>query len=156
MKLNLNVSRSLSAALFLLLGSFAAQPCAHASGVIEFSLANVRNQIRTCSVLPVTYRDNHVKVYHALVSSCPTVKVFEKGKARIKFEQFEFTAVMAESQDSDGDFYDILITESNTHDSFRLNNVRAYGDVLLGLLGGDLHGVKETYVPVQYQKFLND
>lgn len=113
------------------------------AGVIEAHLKNIQDRIRACVILPYTVK-NERKVYHALISHCPEVQVFSKGKAQIKVGGSTYQAVLVATENTDGDFYDVVIREPISNDRYRMTNVLAYGDVLLGILAGESLGLREV------------
>jgi hypothetical protein len=124
---------------------FSASTVAQAN-VVETHFKNIQNKIRSCVVLPYSVKNQH-RVYQNLISHCPEVKVVAKGKASIKVGSNTFQAILVETEYSDGDVFDIVIREARSHDQLRLSNVLAFGDILLGLLGGSFEGLQQTYVP---------
>ena len=113
---------------------------------VEAHLHNMQNRIRSCTVLPYTVK-NGVKVLHQLISHCSEVKMVEKYRAHIKIGGSTFVAQLRESADTDGDFYDVVIRDYISNESFTMHNVLAFGDVLRGVLGGDIKNVQKVYVP---------
>ena len=107
---------------------------------VRSHLPNLIDRVRSCSVLPYSLRDG-VKVFHALTSHCPEVKVMGPGLAKVKVAAHSYQVALVESEDSDGDFYHVQITDLASRDAIQMNNVAAYGDVLLGVLGGDTRGI---------------
>jgi len=112
---------------------------------VESHLSNIRDRVRQCSLLPYTMKEN-VKVYHPLVSHCPEIKVLTKGLAKIKVGGHIFAARLIETEDTDGDFYDVQIRDFRSNDTYLLHNVLAYGDVLLGILDADTRKIPEVFV----------
>ena len=112
---------------------------------VRSHLPNLIDRVRSCSVLPFSYRDG-VKVFHALTSHCPEVKVMGPGLAKVKVAAHQYQVSLVEAEDSDGDFYHVQITDLASRDSIQLQNIAAYGDVLLGVLSGDTRGIVQ--VPV--------
>lgn len=112
--------------------------------IVEYHLANIRDLIRSCTILPYAVKDG-VRAYHHLKSHCPQVKVYQVtdhvGRARIKLGSHHFLATVRESLGSDEDFYDVEIREVQSKDTFRISGVLAYGDVLLGVLNGNTNGI---------------
>ncbi len=105
-------------------------------------LNQLAEQVRSASVIPVTLRDG-VPVFHALNSRSSDVKVTGPGQAEIKLGTEIFHVSLLESEISDGDFYHVQILNVNTGEQTRLDDVLAFGDVLLGVLGGDTRGLKQ-------------
>ncbi len=112
---------------------------------VETHLGNIRNLVRSCSVQPFALKDG-IKVYHRLISHCPQVKVLEKGKAQIKLGSHVFHVTLVDSPSTDDDFYDVIFKDFDSNDTFRVRNVLAYGDVLIGILNGDKSGLPQVYV----------
>ncbi|MBS1958854.1 MAG: hypothetical protein JST80_05205 [Bdellovibrionales bacterium] len=115
------------------------------TNTVAAHLHNIQNQIRACTVLPYSVKNGR-KVLHAIVSHCPSVKVISKTKAIVKIGGMTFQIVMRETADSDGDLYDIVIREPISNDRYKIPNVLAFGDVLLGVLVGDTSGLRMSYV----------
>ena len=112
---------------------------------VEAHLANITDRVRNCSVQPYTIR-NGVKVFHPLMSHCPEVKVLEKGKAKIKVGGSIYNVYLTDSPNSDGDFYDVVIRDYISNDTYTLKNVLAFGDVLIGILSGNKARIPQSYV----------
>ena len=108
-----------------------------ATGPITRYLPNIIDRVSQCSFLPFTLDKDGQKTYHAVTSHCPEVKVIAPGIAKIKVASHVFNAVLRESPDSDGDFYAVTIQYINSGESQTFPNVAAYGDILLGVLGGN-------------------
>ena len=130
--------------LTLLALSFAVSAPSYANNV-EAHMHNIRDLIRSCSVLPYSLRDG-VKAYHTIRSHCPEVKLVEKHRAKIKLGGNTYYAQLNEVKHSDGDFYDVVIRDYISNEEFVLYNVPAYGDVLLGVLGGHIRKIPQVYV----------
>lgn len=117
---------------------------------VEKYLSNIQDRVRQCSILPFIYDQNQNRVEHSLRSHCPEVKlVAAEGRvpsAKINVAGQRFVAQLIETDFTDGDFYDVEIRNLYTNESFRIFNVLAYGDVLLGVLGGQTKGVTSTLV----------
>ena len=111
---------------------------------VESHMANIRDRVRACAILPYHYQNNN-RVDHAILSHCPEVRVIpvEHGmpEAKIKVGGHQFMATLIETQFSDGDVFDVRIIDLNTKDTYVLSNVLAFGDILLGVLGGSTNGV---------------
>ena len=134
------------AALSLNSRAFADVPALDApANNVETHMANIVDRVRQCSVLPYTLR-NGVKVYHHLVSHCPEVKVLEKGRAKIKVGGHTFTAQLIDTRDTDGDIYNVEIRDYISNDAYTLEGVFAYGDVMLGILNGNIKKIPQVYV----------
>ena len=124
---------------FLVIGQASAQ-----ASVKDF-LPQIMNQVRQCAVVPVSYNANGGKTVHAMISHCPEVKVINPNLAMIEAAGRSFTAAITESPDSDGgDLYQLVITDNSDQDHLDVNNVLAFGDVLLAVLMGNATGVTET------------
>lgn len=120
---------------------------AASASTVESLLPNIRDRVRDCSILPYHYKDNN-RVDHAIMSHCPEVKVVpvEHGmpQAKIKVAAHTFIATLIETQFSDGDMFDVEIKDVVTNDSYKMTNVLAFGDVLLGVLGGSTNGIRDN------------
>lgn len=127
----------------LFIGSIAGTAQAN---VVESHLKNIQNQVRACTVLPYTVKHGH-RVFQNLISHCPSVKLVAQGKAVIKISGITFQAVLVETEYTDGDLYDVVIRDPKSHDQFRMYNVLAYGDILLGVMAGNTQGIRQTYLP---------
>jgi len=121
-----------------------------AGNTVEKYLSNIQDRVRQCSVLPFAYDNNKNRVEHSLRSHCPEVKLISvDGRvpaAKINVAGQRFVAQLIETDFTDGDFYDVEIRNLYTSESFRIFNVPAYGDVLLGVLAGQTKGVTATLV----------
>jgi len=117
---------------------------------VERYLPNIRDRVRQCTILPFVYDANHVRKEHSLRSHCPEVKLISsaQGEAIAKIHVYgqQFVARLIETEYTDGDFFDVEIINVGTRETYRIDNVLAFGDVLLGVLGGELHGVTEHLV----------
>jgi hypothetical protein len=117
---------------------------------VEKYISNIRDRVRQCSILPYEFNANNVRVERSLRSHCPEVKLIAgKGAlpaAKIHVAGQQFTAQLIETQYSDGDFYDVEIRNVFTNEIFRFDNVLAYGDILLGVLGGETKGVSTAFI----------
>ena len=118
---------------------------------VESNLNNIRDRVRACAILPYHYQNNN-RVDHAIQSHCPEVKVIAVDggmpQAKIKVAGHTFIATLVETVYSDGDVYDVQITDIVSKDSYKLTNVLSFGDVLLGVLGGSTNGIL-TNVQIQ-------
>ncbi len=123
---------------------------ASTGNTVENLLPNIRDRVRQCTVLKYNYTKNHVRNEHALISHCPEVKVIANEStsavAKIRVSGHQFIATLIETQYSDGDFYDVEIRDLVSKDSYRIYNTLAYGDILLGVLEGNTHGVTTSLV----------
>jgi hypothetical protein len=115
---------------------------------VEKYLSNIQDRVRQCSVMPFAVDRNQNRVEHALRSHCPEVKLVHlqdaKPAAKINVAGQRFIARLIETEFSDGDFYDVEIINLYTQENYRIYNVLAFGDVLLGVLGGETKGVTST------------
>jgi len=117
---------------------------------VEKYISNIRDRVRQCSILPFAFNANNVRIEHSLRSHCPEVKLIaghgSLPAAKIHVAGQQFTAQLIETQYSDGDFYDVEIRNVFTNETYRFDNVLAYGDVLLGVLGGETKGVSTAFI----------
>ncbi len=117
---------------------------------VEKYLSNIQDRVRQCSVLPYAFDRNQNRVEQALRSHCPEVRLIQgQGKipaAKINVAGQRFVAQLVETEFTDGDLYDVEIVNLNTKENYRIYNVLAFGDVLLGILGGQTNGVTSTLV----------
>jgi hypothetical protein len=117
---------------------------------VEKYLPNIRDRVRQCTILPFVYDSNRVRKHQSLRSHCPEVKLLSTaeggGVAKIHVYGQQFVARLIETEYTDGDFYDVEIINTSTRESYRIDNVLAFGDVLLGVLGGETKGVTEHLV----------
>ena len=123
---------------------------ASTGNTVEKLLPNIRDRVRQCAVLPYSFTKNNVRKDKALVSHCPEVKVLPKVdhkiKAKIRVAGHQFIATLIETQYTDGDFFDVEIVDLASSESYRIYNTLAYGDILLGVLEGNTHGVSTSFV----------
>ena len=129
----------------------ATQESSHSSDhTVEKYLPNIRDRVRQCTILPFIYDSNHVRKEQSLRSHCPEVKLIKSVQggvvAKIHVYGQQFLARLIETEYTDGDFYDVEIVNAHTQESYRIDNVLAFGDVLLGVLGGESKGVTEHLV----------
>jgi len=118
---------------------------------VESNLNNIRQQVRQCAVLPYHYNaDTNNRVDQAIQSRCGDVKIIKVAnqmpKARIKLGGHVYMASLITTAFSDGDVFDVQITDVATQDSFQLHNVLAFGDILLGVLGGSTNGITDQLI----------
>ncbi len=116
------------------------------SGVSPRILGYLIDRVRNCVVQPYTLNDRNQKVYHALQSHCPEVKVTAPGVARARVAAHHFEIRIEESSYSDGDFFDVEFSDLRTGEKSRYEGILAFGDVLLGALGGRTEGLNEKLV----------
>lgn len=107
------------------------------SNAVKILLPNIVNRITNCVVKPFSVDSHGVKTLHALTSHCPEIKVTGPGEAKIKVDAHIFAAKLVESKNSDGDLYDVTLTDVRSNDQYTISNVLAFGDVLLAVLAGD-------------------
>ena len=117
------------------------------SNGIDRLLPQILKQVVTCSVRPYSVNHEGVKTYHAILSHCAEVKVTAPGVAEIKVNDHLIRATLTESANSDGDLYVVTLQDVNSGESKVANNVPAYGDILLGVLGGNAKNVMDKFVP---------
>jgi hypothetical protein len=116
------------------------------SGVSPKILGYLIDRVRNCVVLPYTVNDRNQKVYHALQSHCPEVKVIAPGVARARVAAHTFEIRIEESSFSDGDFFDVEFSDLRNGSKSRYEGILAFGDVLLAVLGGRTEGLNEKLV----------
>jgi hypothetical protein len=116
------------------------------TNLVERLLPNIMNRVSECSVRPYTVDQNGSKTYHAMISHCPEVQVTSPGVATVKVDAYTFQAVLSESPDSDGDFYHVTIQDVQSGQTAVMQNVPAYGDILLGLMGGNGARIREQQI----------
>jgi len=120
------------------------------SHTVQKYLPNIQDRVRQCTILPFVYDSNNVRKEQALRSHCPEVKVVHtsKGHAEAKIHVYgqQFVARLIETEYTDGDFFDVEIINLQSKEALRVYNVLAFGDVLLGVLGGETNGVTEHLV----------
>lgn len=108
-------------------------------------LPNIQDRVRQCVTLPYVYQADGIRRDQTLISHCPEVKVLpvvnHVKSAKIRVAGHQFVATLVETEFTDGDFYDVEIRDLQSNDAYRLYNVAAYGDVLLGVLNGNTKGV---------------
>lgn len=105
----------------------------------------VQNLVLSCAVEPVKVADGR-KITGPLRSSCDEVQV-SGNEARLFVDGRWYTAVLTDSAESDGgDLNDIRVEDEKGNVVAELHNVPAFGDVLLGLAGGQAK-VQEVNVP---------
>jgi hypothetical protein len=114
---------------------------------IDQLIPKIMRQVVTCSVRPFSLNFEGVKTYHAILSHCDAVKVTAPGVAEIKVEGHFVRAALVESENSDGDLYHVNFLDVTTGETKTLKNVAAYGDVLLGVLGGNASQVTDQFLP---------
>lgn len=119
------------------------------NNTVENNISNIKNRVRECAILPYHYKNNN-RVDHAILSHCPEVKVLPAvegyAPAKIRVAGHVFTAALLETVYSDGDMFDVEIRDIVSSDSFKMTNVLAFGDVLLGVLDGSTNGINPTLV----------
>jgi hypothetical protein len=141
----------MKALIFSVLFAFQIIPTAVASNhTVEKYLPNIRDRVRQCSILPFAFDANQVRKEKALQSHCPEVKLIPvagaHAMAKIRVAGHQFVAQLVETDYSDGDVFDVEIRNLNTLETYRIYNVLAFGDVLLGVLGGETKGVSTLHV----------
>jgi hypothetical protein len=104
---------------------------------LEKTLPKIVDHVTSCSILPYSIGVDGQQTNHALISRCPTVKIINPGQAEIKVNGEMFLANLEESPDSDGDLYEVTFHNVVTGEKHTFSDVPAFGDILLGVLGGD-------------------
>ena len=133
--------------LFGFLSLLPAPVRANESGISPRIMGYLIDRVRNCVVLPYSLNDRNQKVYHALQSHCPEVKVTAPGVARARVAAHPFEIRIEEPSYSDGDFFDVEFTDLRTGEKSRYEGILAFGDVLLAVLGGRTEGLNEKPVP---------
>ena len=116
-------------------------------GINRILLSGLVGRVRNCVKLPVSFDRSGQKILHPLISHCPEVRVVDKGVAKVRVNSHSFRISMKEAKDSDADLYDVLIEDERTHEASMIQSVLAFGDPLLGVLGGKLQGIREVVAP---------
>lgn len=116
-------------------------------GIEPRILGYLVDRVRNCAILPYTINDQGRKVYHAIQSHCPEVRVTGPGTARARVATRTFEIRIEESSYSDGDFFDVEFRDVRTGDQQRYEGILAFGDVLLAVLGGNTTGLNERWFP---------
>ena len=133
--------------LVVVLGLISVVASANAASGIDQVLPSITARVLECSILPYTVDASGIKTQHALVSHCADVKVVSPGHAEIKVAAGTFHVSLKNSPDADGgDLNDVTIQNIQTGEHKVISNVLSYGDVLLGVLGGDTSHVFEKLV----------
>jgi len=104
--------------------------------------------VAQCAVKPYTVVQG-VKDYGPLRSLCQELHA-NGTQATFVLEGEKFSARIEESADADGgDLDDLYVQNSEGSVIAQRQNVLAYGDILLGLAGGDVESndVREVYAP---------
>ena len=114
---------------------------------VKSEMNHITDRVRQCSVLPYS-TVNGLETDHTFVSHCPEVKVITDSTAKIKVAGHIYNVNMKESFDSDGDLYDVQITDAATGESYTVQNTPSYGDILRAVLGGSTDGVQKSLVTV--------
>jgi hypothetical protein len=145
--------KTMKAFLVLITFTFSFSPVAVAGAPVhsvERYLSNIRDRVRQCSVLPFVYDAQRNRKEYALQSHCPEVKLIAVSGAhpavKIRVSGQQFMARLIETDFSDGDFFDVEILNLNTQESYRFDNILAYGDILRGVLGGETKGVTDAFL----------
>lgn len=132
--------------IFLSVGASAHAQAQNFSNSVAQHFGDIANRVRECSVLPYSVDANGAKALHALYSHCPEVKVLPEGVAQVRVAGHRYEVTLLASIDSDGDFYDVQIRDVVSNELYTLANTLVYGDVLLGVLGGNTNGLVESYI----------
>jgi hypothetical protein len=117
----------------------------------EAVIARLQSKVRGCVTLPYV-KEQGRRVYQKLVSHCPELKVVKPTAdqprkrdhhfAKLILDGRVFQIWMTPASRSDGDFYDLAIRDSATGQIERFRDVLAFGDIWLGLLEGQIEGLK--------------
>ncbi|RYZ66724.1 MAG: hypothetical protein EOP09_12225, partial [Proteobacteria bacterium] len=113
----------------------------HASLDQRFSA--LQSIVREGVILPVTQKaDGNVKL-HRLENHSLNIQWESPTRMVLRTEVGEFSVELYESAQSDGDLYDVEITDLKSNERIVNEHVFAYGDVLLGVLGGQTEGLTQ-------------
>ena len=115
-----------------------------AQAAVKDYLPHIMDRVRQCSIIPVSHNKEGHGTNHAMISHCPEVKVLAPNKAKIKVMSHIYTAQITDSVDSDGDLSRLVITDMASNEQFEVDHVLAFGDILLGVLMGNTHGVYQA------------
>ncbi len=112
-------------------------------------LEKIQNEVRRCTELPYVLKPNGQKQFFTLINRCADIELAAQVKgrfqrARVRTPDGFFTIELIETPMTDGDIYDVRIRDLAARTQIILPAVFAYGDVLLGALGGDLNGVQHV------------
>ena len=120
--------------LSFLFSSFFGISAAPASAVERsFDWLGASDYIRHCSTQPYWTLPSGQKVYGPLKSICPELQVSERI-AKFPFQGVNYIAILVDSRDADGgDLNDLQLFDSQGHLVGRVDEVLAFGDVLLTL-----------------------
>ena len=113
---------------------------------VEAHLHNIVDRVHNCALLPYTINESGARAFHAILSHCPEVKTLANGSAKIKVAGHQYSATLVEATDSDGDFYHVQIKDLDSKEVAILENIPAYGDILLGILSGDTRGIPQVQI----------
>ena len=108
---------------------------------VQSNLPRIANFVRNCVVQPYSIKADGNKAFGLLKSHCVAVTVIHEKLAQVLYYRHLYQIQILESADSDADFYDVQVTDLVTNEKASMTEVLAYGDVLLGVLGGDTHDV---------------
>ncbi len=136
----------MKSAILVMIGLFMVN-LAHAADLTSGArqLKSIEKRVHECSVLPYTMEAGR-KSYHEIYSQCDDVKVVAKGVATVEIDGHAYVAAISETEDSDADIYNVEIKDLTTGKFLHIDHVFAYGDVMLGLLGGNTTDVQELLI----------
>ena len=112
----------------------------------SFSWDLTRHLVLNCAVQPVRTREDGRFESLPARSICPAELSVDGNIARFEVQKKSYTAVLTESEDSDGgDLNDLVIMNSKGRTVAREQNILAFGDILVALAGSadELRQVRE-------------
>ena len=107
---------------------------------LQSILPDLTDFVRKRVHIPLGMRQGN-PVHHAMVSEDPALQNTGKGEAKLSFRGHEYRAKLIETENSDGDFYHVDLTDLTSRQVLRSPDILAFGDVWLGLLQGNPAGV---------------
>lgn len=133
----MNALRLSSLLLLLVVGT------ATAADHLSASFWNEIAFLRNCVAFPV-YSDGEGRQHAGrLLSRCPEIRVLDATHARLTLSGATFEATLSDSRESDGgDLNDVIVRDAAGNVVAQRGNVPAFGDILLGLLGGNAQGLR--------------
>jgi hypothetical protein len=116
------------------------------AGIDPRHLNSILDRVRNCAILPYSLNERGQKVYHAIQSHCPEVRVIAPGQARVRVFARAFLLIIEAPGYSDGDFFNLRVKELQSGSESVFEGILAFGDVLLAMLGGRTEGLQERLV----------
>jgi hypothetical protein len=117
----------------------------------ETAISRLQTKVRACVTLPYV-KEQGRRVYQKLVSHCPELKVVKPTSDQPQKRDHHFAKLildgrvyqiwMTPAARSDGDLYDLAIRDSASGQVERFRDVLAFGDIWLGVLEGQIEGLK--------------